>query len=214
MDNEVTQSGVEAEQRFPRRGILAAGIGGAALSLLPFLSGQASASATATTTTTTTPPRRPTDGDVSLLGRAQSIELTALALYDKAIAKVKDWSPAQATVVKTLRESHNAYANSISGLLGRRAPNKVDDTIVRQLTADFTASANDVLLAAASFESGIVATHIDVIAKLQGINAAALLASIEIAEARHVTALRHLAGVTDESALLVDTEVDSLLGNG
>jgi hypothetical protein len=59
-----------------------------------------------------------------------------------------------------------------------------------------------------------VATHLDLLAKLQGVNGAALVASIQISEARHVTALRTLAGITDEAELLVDTEADSLQGAG
>lgn len=217
MDIDVTQSCVEVEQRFPRRGILAAGVGGAALSLLPFLSGRANASASTTTqgtTTTSAPPRRPTDDDTSLLNFAQQVELTALALYDEAIAGVKSWSPEQATVMTTLRQSHNAYANAISGLLGRNAANTPDQDLFNGLRSKFTGKPKDVLLAAALLESAAVATHLDVLAKLQGVNGAALVASIEVAEARHATVLRDLAGVTDESSLLVDVEADSLLGNG
>ena len=65
-------------------------IGGAAVSLLPLLSGRASATTTtsstsdttAATTTTTAPPKRPTDDDVALLGFAQTVELAARELYD------------------------------------------------------------------------------------------------------------------------------------
>ncbi|MFM2077044.1 MAG: hypothetical protein RJA49_934, partial [Actinomycetota bacterium] len=74
---ESTQSGVEVAQRLPRRGLLAAGIGGVAVSLLPFLSGRASATTPPTdaSTTTTAPPKRPTDDDTALLGFALQAEL-------------------------------------------------------------------------------------------------------------------------------------------
>jgi hypothetical protein len=210
VDNEVTQTGVEMEQRSSRRGLIAAGVGGAALSLLPFLSGRADAA----DTTTTAPPKRPTADDTALLGAAQQVELTTLALYDQAIGKAKGWTPEQATLMTTLREAHHAFANAISGLLGRVAPNGPNETILAQRGSKFTGNSGDVLLAAADLESSLVATHLDVLAKLQGVNGAALVASILSSEARHVTALRDLGGVTDLSALLVDTEADSLLGNG
>ena len=100
MDNEVTQSGVEAdEHHVARRRLLGAGIGGAALSLLPFLSGRASATATTDgTTTTTAPPRRPTADDVTLLAFAQQVEASAVSLYQTAISGSAAWAPAQSTV--------------------------------------------------------------------------------------------------------------------
>ncbi len=219
MDIEVTQSGVEAApQRLPRRGVLAAGIGGAALSLLPFLSGRADASATTDAgtgaSTTTAPPRRPTDDDTALLIFAQQMELTAEGLYRQAIDAVKDWTPEQATVMSTLRQSHLSFGNSLSGLLGKSAPSTRSEELFNAWKSKFTGSTDDVILAASDLESAAVATHLDILAKLQGINGAALVASIQISEARHTTALRDLAGVTDLKELLVDTEADSLLGNG
>ena len=71
-----------------------------------------------------------------------------------------------------------------------------------------------VFAAAQAFESSAVATHGDVIAKLQGTDGAALLASIQIAEARFCTALADLAGDTDPVTLLVDEEAESLVGRG
>ena len=214
---ESTQSGVEAEQRLPRRGLLAAGIGGAAVSLLPFFSGRASATtppATDGRTTTTAPPRQPTADDATLLGAALQIELTVEGLYRQAIAGVSGWSEQQAAVMTTLRQAHLAYANSLSGLLGKSAPSTRSEELFDEWKSAFTGSTDDVLLTASDLESTLVATHLDVLAKLQGTNGAALVASIQVAESRHVTALRHLAGVTDEAELLVDEEAESLLGAG
>jgi len=215
---ESTQSGVEAAQRLPRRGILAAGIGGAAVSLLPFLSGRASATTTpptaATAATTTAPPKRPTADDTSLLAAALVAELTAEGLYALAISSVKGWSAEQATVMTTLRQAHLAFGNALSGLLGSSAPATNSTAIFDQLKSNFSGGTDDVVKAAADLESALVATHLDLLAKLQGVNGAALVASIQISEARHVTALRTLAGITDEAELLVDTEADSLQGAG
>jgi hypothetical protein len=222
VDNEVTQTGVEMEQRSSRRGLIAAGVGGAALSLLPFLSGRADAADTTTTatpsteatTTTTTPPKRPTDSDIVLLSAAQKAEFTAQALYALAITRVKGWTPDQAAVMTTLAGSHQAYANAFSGMLGRVAPNEADKALLAKFDPSFTGSADDVLKAAATLESALVATHLDILGKLQGVNGATQIAAIVSAEGRHVTVLRDLAGSTTLSDLLVDTEAASLLGNG
>lgn len=213
---ESTQSGVEAGQRLPRRGLLAAGIGGAAVSLLPFLSGRAAATTPPTdgNTTTTAPPRRPSDDDVALLEFALQAELTVEGLYRLAVTEVSGWTDEQATVMTTLRQSHLAYANSFSGLLGTSAPATRSEELFDELRNDFSGDIADVIVAASDLESAMVATHLDVIAKLQGTNGAALCASIVVAEARHVTALRDLAGVTEEGDLLVDEEAESLLGAG
>jgi hypothetical protein len=216
---EVTQPGVEVEQRrLARRGILAAGIGGAALSLLPFLSGRASASATTDSTpestTTTAPPRRPSDDDVTLLAFAQQMELTVFGLYDAAISGVAGWSPAQLALLNELRQAHLAFANSLSGLLGRSAPDTRSQELFDLWKSKFTGSTDDVLQSASNLESAVVATYLDMLAKLQGLNGASLVASIVVAEARHSTALSNLAGVSDLAVLLVDSEADSLMGNG
>jgi hypothetical protein len=220
VDNQVTQSGVDsAHVRLPRRAIIGAGLGGAALSLLPFLGGQASATDTTATggtaeaTTTTAPPLRPSADDISLLGFGQQLEIAALRLYDQALAQVK-WTPEQRTVVATIRQQHAAYSGALSGLLGRQAPNAKSDQIFSKFSTGFTGDATAVLHTAWQLESSAVATHLDILAKLQGVNGAALLASIQITEARNGTVLADLAGLTDAAALLVDTEEPSLLGNG
>ena len=78
---EAREADGTATSRSSRRALLGIGLGGAAASLLPFLTGRASASASSTTA----PPKRPTADDVSLLGAAQQLELAAVTLYEKAI---------------------------------------------------------------------------------------------------------------------------------
>lgn len=215
MDNEVTQNGVDtATGGVRRRAMLGAGLGGVALSLLPFLSGRASAATDSTVATTTTaPPLRPTANDVTLLASLQELELTALALYGDALASVK-WDDAQAIAITTIRQAHTAYANSIAGLLGKVAPDTKSESIYSQLRAGFTSSnAATVLDAAYKLESAAVATHAEALASLKGVNGAALVASIQITEARHCTVLAHMAGSTDVATLLVDTEQSALQGN-
>jgi len=230
---EVTESGALAElsdgrQSIGRRAAVrvgaGVGLGGAALSLLPFLSGRAAASAStepATTepasteaaTTTTAPTQRPTPEDVTLLRFAQQVEATAVALYNEAL-KVTGWSDEQALVVKFIRDAHLAYAQSLSGLLGRDAPNSISQEVFATNKAAFSGAIDEVLASAGALESTAVATHGDVIAKLVGTDAASLIASIQINEARYCTVLANLAGETDLTVLLVDEEAASLVGEG
>ena len=213
MDMDVTEPA--AADSALRRRLLGIGLGGAAVSLLPFLVGRANAttpttgpSATTAATTTTAPPKRPSDNDVTLLGFAQSVELAARNLYDVALG-TNDFDDNTRAVIATIRESHDAYAASLSAILGRLAPqtaNPVFDT----LKSSFGGDKKSVLDAAYSLESTAVATHTDVLGKLQGTDGASLIASILIVEARHGTVLAYLNGSTDLDALLVDTEADAL----
>jgi hypothetical protein len=202
-----------------RRRLLGIGLGGAAVSLLPFLIGRASATTpnsgppdTGGSTTTTSPPKRPTDADVALLGFAQTIELAARNLYDVALA-TKNFDDNERAVMATIRESHEAYATALSGELGRQAPQEVNHSF-DDLKASFSGDKSTALKAAYDLESTAVATHIDILGKLQGTDGASLLASILIVEARHGTVLAYLNGATDLDTLLVDKEADALAPAG
>jgi hypothetical protein len=211
VDNDVMESAPD-DKAFIRRRLLGIGLGGAAVSLLPFLSGRASATTPPTTTgatTTTAPPKRPTEDDVSLLGFAQTVELAARQLYDVALGTNGLFDDVQRAVIATIRESHDAYAASLSGMLGRLAPQKANP-IVDDLKASFGGKLADMLDAASALESTAVATHTDILGKLQGTDGAALIASILIVEASHGTVLASLNGSTDLDDLLVNTEADAL----
>ena len=78
------------------------------------------------------------------------------------------------------------------------------------MKSSFSGALADVLDAAYTLESMAVATHDDILGKLQGTDGAALVASILIVEARHGTVLASLNGKTDLDDLLVDTEADAL----
>jgi hypothetical protein len=205
---DVNESGARADgPAVGRRALLGAGVGGVALSLLPFLSG----SAAAATPVETTPPKRPTEADTVLLAQAQQLELTAQALYDVALS-VSGWSDEQAVVVTFLREAHQAYANALSGLLGGAAPGVVSQAVLDALSGDFSESVDGALAAAYGLEASAVATHADVLSQIQGTDAAALIASIQMNEARFGTVLADLAGNTDEADMLVTTDAESLVG--
>jgi hypothetical protein len=203
-----------------RRRLLGIGLGGAAVSLLPFLMGRASATTPASsptdttadttpaTTTTTTPPKRPSGDDVALLGFLQSIELAARNLYDVALA-TDGFDDVQRAVLATIRESHDAYAASLSGMLGRDAP-QVVNPVFDDLQSAFAGDVSAVLQAAYGLESTAVATHTEILDQLQGTDGASLIASILIVEARHGTVLAYLNGATSFDDLLVNTEADAL----
>jgi hypothetical protein len=199
-----------------RRRLLGIGLGGAAVSLLPFLMGRASATTpssgpsdtTAATTTTSSAPKRPTADDVALLGFLQTIELAARNLYDVALA-TKDFDDNERAVLATIRESHEAYATSLSGELGRDAPQEVNP-IFDDLKSSFSGDKSSVLEAAYGLESTAVATHTEILSELHGTDGASLIASILIVEARHGTVLAYLNGSNDLDKLLVDKEADAL----
>jgi hypothetical protein len=206
-----------------RRRLLGIGLGGAAVSLLPFLVGRAAATtpgtgpadSTPTTTpvtTTTAPPKRPTDDDVALLGFAQSVELAARDLYDDALASDAFDADTRA-VVATIRESHDAYAASLSGMLGRSAPQEAN-SIGTDLASSFGGDASGILTSAYNLESTAVATHLEILNELQGTDGASLIAAILIVEARHGTVLAYLNGATSLDELLVSTEADPLTPAG
>jgi hypothetical protein len=189
-----------------RRRLFGATVGGA-LSLVPFLSGRASAGSGETTTTP--PPRRPTDDDVVLLSFAQTVEWAARDLYDIAL----DGDSLDDTVrpvVQTIREAHESYAQAISAMLGREAPNEAAAEVVEVLSEAFGGAQADVMEAAVLLESTAVATHENILGLLDGVDGSELVASILIVEARHGTVLRNLAGVSELDDLLFTEEADAL----
>jgi len=198
------------------RRVLAAALSGAALSLLPILGGRASAKAgtTATTppsgngttngsiattaastagvdeTTATAQPKRPTPEDVDLLGFAQTVELSAVSLYGHAL-ETGDFQPLESAMLNTVRQAHLAYGQSLSGLLGRDAPNHRNESMYTELEADFSGDAKSIITAAAALEDTLVATHTALVGQLIGLDGANLVASILIVEARQATVLKN-----------------------
>lgn len=204
-----------------RRGLMAAGLSGVAISLLPWLGTRAgaqartvpptggdasttTAAATTTTTpapTTTAPPLRPTAADIALIGFAQSVELSIRDLYNVAL-QASVFDETTTPTIATIRDAHAAYANSLSGLIGRNAPGVRLDKLFDASKSDFTGDAATVARNAAELENVAIGTHVDIIGQLIGVNAAALLASVLVIEARHATVLHTIAGDTSIDAQL------------
>lgn len=166
---------------------------------------------TPSTAATTTPPRRPTEADVALLAYAQSVECTARDLYRLAVeAGAGDEHVASLVAIAA---HHDAYAQAISAVIGRSAPQERDEDLFRSTSTAFRGSTEKVALAAHELENTLVVTHRSLLAKLDGIEGSALIASILITEARHATALAVIAGlspITDTDAYLETPELAPL----
>lgn len=193
-----------------RRRLLGAGLVGLAGSLLPQLSGRVSATTPPTddtepaATTTTAPPTRPNAADLQLLRFAEQFELGAVLVYDVALQS--DQASDQSTLLTTLREAHQAYAQVLSGFLGTDASREASPDVVAAFGEGFNGSLDDVLAAAYGLEATGLATHAELVGQLEGTEGSALIASILIAEARHTTVLADVAGADLEAQLISDAD--------
>jgi len=152
----------------------------------------------------TMPPLKPTAEDLALLAGAQEAELAARDLYDAGIAATS-WSDEQATLMVTMREAHESYAQSLGAMLGVKAPGVASaDVTAAHEGGMSSADAAAVLAAAGELEAALVSAHLGFLGQLVAVDGAALVASILMAEGRHGTALAALAGATDLAALLGD----------
>lgn len=164
----------------------------------------AASSPTSDATTTTAPPKRPTKDDIALMAFGQSMELTIRDLYDVAIG-AGTFTGATLEAIRAIRDAHAAYGQSISGLLGRDAPNARIDKLFTSLQKSFTGKEADIAAAAQALENTAVATHTEAVGNLVGIDGSALVASLMIVEARHATYLAMLAGAATLDAELAST---------
>ena len=193
-----------------RRFLQAVGLGGA-LSALPLVARAAGAqsgstttagaatSAAAAVTTTTAPPKRPTEADIELLSFLQTAEVSAFLAYRSAVDRDELSLPDDVRpVLEVFAEHHQAYAQSISGLLGRDAPNAPNAAVLEQFGAPFESGAlEEVFAGAQALEDALVATHLNALGELAGTDGSALIASILAIEARHSTVLSALGGTVE-----------------
>ncbi|MFM8563621.1 MAG: ferritin-like domain-containing protein [Acidimicrobiia bacterium] len=159
----------------------------------------------------TTPPRRPTASDIELLAFAQSAELTARDLYAQALAAGA--GDDHVASIAALTAHHDAYAQSLSALLGTNAPQTRDEALFTALKSGFGATTSTMALAAHGLENTLVVTHSDLLGRLDGTEGAALVAAIVIGESRHCAAMAALAGkspVDDIDLFITTSAVESL----
>jgi hypothetical protein len=155
-------------------------------------------------------PLRPTDADIELLGFAQTFELTARDLYQAAL----DGGLAEddlADVFATLRDNHGEYANRLSGILGVDAQQQRDDALFDELVGDFEdGDIASIAAAGRELEATAVATHSDLIGRLEGIDGIAAVASFVVVEARHSVVLADVAGDGDDLDALFRDDAEPL----
>jgi hypothetical protein len=138
-----------------------------------------------------------TESDAALLAHAMTIELAGRDLYRLAVDAGAD--PA---VLEVLATQHASYGQSIAGLAGMSA-NRRNDELFDSLAGDFDSSdVADVAAVAYDLESTLVVTHSELLALIQDVAAAKLIASILAVESRHAIVLADLAGRTDVESLL------------
>lgn len=188
-----------------RRRVLAAGLAGTALAV----SGRTAVASAPPATPPETSPGRPTAGDVELLGFAQSLEIAARDLFQLAIDEDADGD--EDRVLRACRDIHQSNTDAFSAMLGTGAPNARDDAIFDEWSQQFTTSSlEDAAAAGYDFESVVVATHIDLVGELEGLDGARTLAAIITTESRLCTVLADLSGRGDDLDALFLNEADAL----
>lgn len=151
-------------------------------------------------------PLRPTAEDIELLAGAQGLALATRDLYHVAIDAGAGGDHVASLVA--LAAHHDAYAQSISSLIGRAAPQSPDAEFFAVNKNDFGADTERTALAAHAVENSLITKYSAMIGLLEGTQGAALLASIVIIQARHAVALATMAGlspVNNADAFLVTT---------
>ena len=152
-------------------------------------------------------PVRPTEADTELLASAQASALATRDLYQAAVAAGVGGDHTASFVA--IAAHHDAYAQAISSLIGRAAPQARDNGIFSANKSDFESDTTAAALAAHALENSLVSAHTKLIGMLEGTEGAALIASMVIIEARHVVALAAIAGkspIADTDLFLVTPE--------
>ena len=125
----------------------------------------------------------PTSADKQLLDFALSAELSVHDLYVTAINSGM-LSADEKLMMEMFSEHHRSYAQSLNGLLGKAATNTRNEALYTTYAGQLT-SAQAMNRVLQSIENTMVATHIDILSSLEGMDGATLVASIITVEARH-----------------------------
>ncbi len=125
----------------------------------------------------------PTSADKQLLDFALSAELSVHDLYVTAINSGM-LSADEKLLMEMFSEHHKSYAQSLNGLLGKAATNTRNEALYTTYAGQLT-SAQAMNRVLQSIENTMVATHIDILSSLEGMDGATLVASIITVEARH-----------------------------
>jgi hypothetical protein len=194
--------------------VLAAGLTGTALGLLGGRVASATPDSTpdseggdqAAATTTTAPPKHPTSEDIVLLNFAEGFELAARDLYQASLDAGNDDD-----LVVALQNNHRGFADVIKGILGTRFVGIRNEAVYEDFVDRFTVGDTASMAAAArELESIAVATHTELIGRLEGIDGAKLIASIITVEARQAAVLSDVEGNAGDFDALFDESADAL----
>jgi hypothetical protein len=177
-----------------RRGLLGASLAGTALSLFAVRSTSASTG------------ERVSASDLAALLFAQSLELAARDLYEAAGA-----AGADDPLFGALADQHEAYAQGIAAFIGEPADTR-NDGVYDELESAFAASDRTAVATAAyDLESAVVATHTELLGRLENVDAAKLVASMLAMEARHCAVLADVSGRGDDLNILLVNTADPIL---
>lgn len=209
VEHEATQA-PNAGASLGRRRALTAGLGGALAAIVAGADLVRATTPDTGPTTTTSPPQRPTAGDVATLASLQSLELAVRDLYTAALA-TDGLDDSHRTVFSVLRDAHDAYAQAMTGVLGRGANQTPSTALAGQA---FSGDGAAIAKAAYGIEAQLVATHHAAIATLASTDAGTLVASVAVSEARHGVVLADLSGSTSLDELLVSSAATPLATKG
>ena len=170
--------------------------------------GLASAAALSIARPASAAPTSPTDGDKELLFEALRLELSAAALYRAALdAGLADAAGEVATVFAA---NHTAYADKIAGIAGFSADTRNEEVYEQNESAFATSNVEAFAEAANSLENTAAATHTELLADYESVNARKLTASILVVEARMATVLSNLGGLSSSLTELFEPEAEPL----
>lgn len=164
---------------------------------------------------TTLPPKKVQPEDLPLLGAAKVLELTASEAYGIAASRIDSLGldEAATTLMASLAAHHRAYAEALSAAYGPGAPSTSNSALLDALGATTLAEGApaDVLKTLGELEHHCSDTHQTLLGLLISTDAAALVASIQIVEARHGAVLALLQGQTyGAEELAVEDAADAL----
>jgi rubrerythrin len=158
--------------------------------------------ALASSTSAAAAPDKPTDADRVALDAAMRLELAARDLYRQAAGELDGDAAQLASVVG---ENHEAYAQAISGAIGASANMRNDDVFNAQRSLFATSDVGEFAVAARTLENIAVATHTELLATYESIDAIELTASIITTESRQAVVFTSLAGLA--------SNLDEMLSN-
>lgn len=144
--------------------------------------------------TTVAPPAQPVATDKPLLDGLRAVELALVDLYKDAMSTA-GLSDDEKAIISLFESHHQAYADSLSALLGRDAVSPRDQVTYATYAVAMKAQSFDQLAPTlAEIESSAAKRHTNALASLNGLDGANLIASIISIEARQAAALLSVTG--------------------